>query len=290
MALMEYEMGSTSAGGEILQRVIDGADRVDIPFHWNGWLTLLVSYVAWVTGAATPLSVAESEVRRLRSAGGVRRGDEVTISVGLGLIAALQGDRGSAARHYEKLLPYKGLVVCPYLGLAADHLLAVLSSAAGQAPLARGHFEAALAFCRENGLVLELAYTCRDYAEMLVQGGAKADGQKARALCDEAAPIAEKAGLIRLRQRLAMLQSRMTQGRTERHTYPDSLSEREVEALRLLSEGLGNAQIGERLFISPHTVANHVQSILEKTGASNRTEAAMYAVRHHLTDMGTSTQ
>ncbi len=61
-----------------------------------------------------------------------------------------------------------------------------------------------------------------------------------------------------------------------------SLSRREVEVIRLLAEGLSNEQIGQRLFISPHTVANHVQRILEKTQSSNRTDAAMYAVRHAL--------
>jgi DNA-binding CsgD family transcriptional regulator/tetratricopeptide (TPR) repeat protein len=284
LALMEFEQGNSSHGAELLQLVIDEADRADLPFHWNGWLTLLTSYIAWVAGATVPLSVAESEARKILAAGGVRSGDEVTVSVGLGLIAALRGNHDSAALHYEKLLPYKGLVVCPYLGLTADHILALLSSTAGNASRARDHFDAALAFCRSNGLVLELAYTCRDYAEMLIHGGLKTDSQKAGALCDEATPIAEKAGLIPLTERLALLQGRMTHSKAERRHYPDSLSEREVEVLRLLSEGLGNAQIGERLFISLHTVANHVQKILEKTGASNRTEAAMYAVRHHLAD------
>jgi DNA-binding CsgD family transcriptional regulator len=286
-ALMEFEQGNSTQGTEVLQSVIDEADRADLPFHWNGWLTLLIAYIAWITGDSMPLSVAESEARKVVAAGGLRRGDEATISVGLGLIAALRGDPETAALHYEKLLPYKGLVVCPYLGLAADHILALLSFTAGNASRAREHFEAALAFCRGNGLVLELAYTCRDYSELLLHGGTKMDGQKARALCDEAKPLAEKAGLVLLSKRLALLQTRIAPGKADRPLYPDSLSEREVEVLRLLSEGLGNAQIGVRLFISLHTVANHVQNILEKTGANNRTEAAMYAVRHHLTDQDT---
>jgi DNA-binding NarL/FixJ family response regulator len=54
--------------------------------------------------------------------------------------------------------------------------------------------------------------------------------------------------------------------------------------LRLVAAGLSNREIGQELYISGHTVANHVRSILRKTGAANRTEAAGYAHRHALVD------
>ena len=65
-------------------------------------------------------------------------------------------------------------------------------------------------------------------------------------------------------------------------TYPDGLTHREVEVLRLASLGKTNQEIAEELVISLRTVANHVTSILNKTIASNRTEAAVYATRHGL--------
>jgi TolB-like protein/DNA-binding CsgD family transcriptional regulator len=58
---------------------------------------------------------------------------------------------------------------------------------------------------------------------------------------------------------------------------PQGLSKRELQVLDLLAPGKSNRAIGELLFISPHTVANHVCSILAKTGAPNRTAAAAYA-------------
>jgi DNA-binding NarL/FixJ family response regulator len=64
---------------------------------------------------------------------------------------------------------------------------------------------------------------------------------------------------------------------------PDGLTERELEVLRLLATGLSNREIGARLFISGNTAANHVRSILMKTGAANRTQAARYAADHQLT-------
>ena len=61
---------------------------------------------------------------------------------------------------------------------------------------------------------------------------------------------------------------------------PDALSPREVEVLALVAAGRSNREIAHSLFISPNTAANHVRAILQKTGSSNRTEAATYALRN----------
>ncbi|MBT3273826.1 MAG: tetratricopeptide repeat protein [Spirochaetales bacterium] len=65
--------------------------------------------------------------------------------------------------------------------------------------------------------------------------------------------------------------------------FPDGLSNREVDVAVLLVEGLTNREIGERLFVSESTVANHVQSVLNKTGSGNRAEASAYVIRNGLT-------
>ena len=71
-----------------------------------------------------------------------------------------------------------------------------------------------------------------------------------------------------------------------RPTVPDpasaSLTDREMEVLRLLSSGMDNAEIGRTLFISPSTVKNHISSILLKLQIENRIQAAVYAVRSGL--------
>jgi DNA-binding NarL/FixJ family response regulator len=58
------------------------------------------------------------------------------------------------------------------------------------------------------------------------------------------------------------------------------LSKRETEVLRLLAEGLTNAEIAARLFISTKTAGNHVSSVLSKLHLRSRSEAAAYAVRY----------
>jgi two-component system nitrate/nitrite response regulator NarL len=57
------------------------------------------------------------------------------------------------------------------------------------------------------------------------------------------------------------------------------LSEREMDVLRLIADGMDNAEIAAALNISPRTAKNHVSNILSKLGLPSRVQAAVYAVR-----------
>ena len=65
-------------------------------------------------------------------------------------------------------------------------------------------------------------------------------------------------------------------------TYPDGLTAREVEVLRLLAGGLTDLQIAEKLVLSPRTVHAHISSIYSKLGVTSRSTATRYAIEHHL--------
>jgi DNA-binding NarL/FixJ family response regulator len=67
-----------------------------------------------------------------------------------------------------------------------------------------------------------------------------------------------------------------------RREGPAGLTPREIEVLRLLARGLPNKEIAARLVISPKTVANHVEHIYTKIGASNRAAAGLFAMQHGL--------
>ena len=66
-------------------------------------------------------------------------------------------------------------------------------------------------------------------------------------------------------------------------SYPDGLTAREVEVLRLVAQGLSNAEIAEQLVISLLTVKAHMRSLYNKLDISSRSAATRYAIEHHLT-------
>jgi DNA-binding NarL/FixJ family response regulator len=70
---------------------------------------------------------------------------------------------------------------------------------------------------------------------------------------------------------------------TARPRYPAGLSAREVEVLGLVAEGLTDAEVAARLFLSPRTISQHLRSIYNKLGVNTRTAAARFAVEHGLT-------
>ncbi|MBE9213267.1 response regulator transcription factor [Plectonema cf. radiosum LEGE 06105] len=64
----------------------------------------------------------------------------------------------------------------------------------------------------------------------------------------------------------------------------ESLTNREQEVLELLTHGLSNAEIGDRLHLSPRTVEKYVSSLLRKTDTSNRAELVRFAMEHDLVE------
>lgn len=67
-----------------------------------------------------------------------------------------------------------------------------------------------------------------------------------------------------------------------REETDSSLTQREVEVLALIAQGLKNRDIAEKLFISPRTVKVHVSNLFRKLGLSDRVQATRYAIRHRL--------
>lgn len=80
---------------------------------------------------------------------------------------------------------------------------------------------------------------------------------------------------------LPMLESKIIERNTDQ-TKIDLLTKREMEVLKLLSIGLYNKEIGEKLEISERTVKNHISSIFRKINVTDRTQAAVFSIKNNL--------
>ena len=153
---------------------------------------------------------------------------------------------------------------------SAERYLGALDS------LLRGPAEEELAAALEMdtrmGSVLHQAHTLAAQV-----AHARRTGADVADLTGRARRLAEPLGLRRVLRFLDGAEPRVPAPRR-----PGGLTSREAEVLQLLGEGLLNREIAERLVISENTAANHVRSILAKTGSGNRTQAAMFAAAHGL--------
>ena len=197
---------------------------------------------------------------------------------------AAVGDEEVAALVRPELEPYAGTVVVVGHGVAcygaADRYLGMLAATLGDWDVAEARFDAAMDLNRRMGAATWVRpHRVRVRSDASARGRPE-DAERAASMLAEAAELAERIGMPALLARIdAAARADVAPGR-----LPDGLSPREVEILRLVARGLSNRQIGEELFISAHTAANHIRSILRKTSCANRTEAATYAHRHGLAE------
>ncbi|MFN0303514.1 MAG: LuxR C-terminal-related transcriptional regulator, partial [Burkholderiales bacterium] len=124
---------------------------------------------------------------------------------------------------------------------------------------------------------------------MLVARNGPGDQGQARMLIDEASATSARLGMLRLSELLQELRGRLGEQASadsaeasRQVALPAGLSPREAEVLRLVTIGRSNKEIARVLSLSDNTVANHVRSILAKTGTANRTEAAGFARQNGL--------
>jgi class 3 adenylate cyclase/DNA-binding CsgD family transcriptional regulator len=200
------------------------------------------------------------------------------------------GDARRAAALYALLLPYAGRnaaaaefqgATCRYLGLLATTL--------GRWDEARAHFEAALAFNARMGARPCLAHTQYDYASMLLGRGRTDDRDRAQELLVRALETAGELGMVRLaeqaerlRQAAGVVKASTPSAAHRAPHFPDGLTAREVELLRLVAAGRTNREIADALVLSVATVQNHLANIYRKIDARGRADATAYAFRHGL--------
>ncbi len=139
-----------------------------------------------------------------------------------------------------------------------------------------GRWSEAAAAWAELGCVYEQAIA-------LMDSGRAQDLLEALEILDRLGAV-PAASLLRSRLRRMGVEGVPRGPRRKTRQHPAGLTPRQVEVLDLVAAGLTNADIAERLFVSPKTVDHHVSALLTKLGASSRTEAARVARERGLLD------
>jgi predicted ATPase/DNA-binding CsgD family transcriptional regulator len=180
-------------------------------------------------------------------------------------------------------------------GLPAEVDLAegLVRAAAGRWPEAEEAFARAIATDQRFSLPWDEAKVYYEWSCSLLDAGGPKRREQARELLGRALALWEPMGAApyaeRCRQRLAEHgltavgpAARPTESGASPATLPAGLTEREVEVLRLVAQGLTSAQVAERLVISAVTVSTHLRNIYGKIGVGSRSAATRWAVEHGL--------
>jgi DNA-binding NarL/FixJ family response regulator len=149
---------------------------------------------------------------------------------------------------------------------------------------------AAIKRARPQTAILVLStYDNIEYIIRAVVGGASGyllKGTPRQQMIQAIKAVAEGDSLLEPHQLHSVVSKALQEGQKirGRSTSPaQPLTRRELEVVKLLVQGLTNKQIGDLLGVSASTIKTHVQSIIRKLGVSDRTQAAVWAVRNGMT-------
>jgi DNA-binding CsgD family transcriptional regulator len=202
------------------------------------------------------------------------------ILVCLAEMALALDDRPRLARCYDALLPFAG----QYYWFLVDRVLAESAVVFGDWAAADRHLAAAETQAARESIRPEEALLKSVRAELESARGGSGSAIRARQALAAALRGFEALGMAaevrRTRDRLRHLPPQPGVAPPKR--LPAGLSGREAQVLGLVAAGLTNQQIARELALSDHTVANHLTSIFNKTGCSNRAAATAFALRHGL--------
>jgi len=147
---------------------------------------------------------------------------------------------------------------------------------------AEGYLGQALDVAQRTQALPELALAHMESADLQSNQPGEMSRSTAVSHLAEARRLMAELGMVVWGPRLAAIETRLARPRSRRQRWPDGLTEREVEVLRLVAEGESNYDIAQKLYLSERTVERHLSNICNKIGVASRTAAAAYAFRRGL--------
>ena len=236
IAIAEYEVGAFEEANSFLQRVVEATRDISPgPSGEYAIVPMVVGLAARITGVARHFDAAERAAEVVVSAPSAVPLIADTARTGQALMAVYREDSAAAGQLYERLRHVQGGMVLNMVG--GDWVLGLVSRTMGETDRAVGHFQDAIAFSRHADYRPHLAWACYDCAETLLLRGGPTDGEQAGPLIDEGLTIASDLGMAPLEERLTALGERIESRLALAPRYPDGLTEREVEVLRLVAAG-----------------------------------------------------
>jgi len=202
----------------------------------------------------------------------------IAICQALGAMAL--GEHELAARCYARLFPFQGQLYW----FLVDRVLGMLAALRGDWQAAATHFAAAEVTARREDLHPERARILQGQAEVELARGDQTSFLRGRDRLNEACALFEELGMLtsaqHVRRRLHSLSH--SPGPLTSPVLPAHLTQREVEVLKLVTQGKSNRLIAQALCLTEKTVTNHLTHIFNKTGCESRAAAAAFALRHGL--------
>ena len=199
--LLEHNVGEFTQGEAYLERLLEvtreTARRATTQY---GYTALVIPLAARIAGVAERFEVAEELAETVLSSP-FNPLDAVYARTSLALIAVHRRDVAAAGELYELLQPVRGTALA-FAMLAVDRLLGLLAQTMDHFDEAVAHYDDTLAFCCRGGYRPELAWTCCDYADLLLERNDTGDRAKATSLLDESLAISSELGMRPLMERV----------------------------------------------------------------------------------------
>ncbi len=235
-----------------------------------------------------PREAADQAERYLRRVPAQNRTDRAAALDLLTRAHVRAGDIDAAKTALAELAAIAARVATPPMRAAASLAAGYVAAAEENHDSARRQFEDAVDLYRECSAPYELSRARIELARTLAAlGRTAAATEEAQRAIDLLSELKAELELSRAQSLISMIGASAApcSGAFEPEAAARraaGLTQREIEVLRLVAEGLNNQAIGERLFVSEHTVHRHVANIFSKLSVSSRAAAVAQAARRNL--------